>query len=196
MTGTILLYNLPTEIMKCFTYKFLVFPCLLASSFLFAQHQNASAPPRPFKVDFMMAGFTQPLLNNVQEGYVYAIEPKYVTRSGRWELGARFERANINHKEVRYLKSTGITADWFVNERKLRPFFGMGLSSFVTSNIGSGNTKHWYTPAGVTWRTGIEYWHFRTSVEANILNKSSLLFIDYIAVKFGGTISFGKRKKP
>ena len=158
-----------------------------------AQKQQEEKYYRPFKLNFMVFGCSGPLLNTIQHGYVFAFEPKYVI-SNRWEAGGRFELAYIGpYKEIRYVKSIVVMADYFLNTNQMRPFFGMGLGSFTTSPVPNGTALQWYTLSGINWRVGLEYWHLRASVEANILSKDTG-DLDYLSFKFGGHVSFGKKK--
>lgn len=150
---------------------------------------------RRFRLDISV-GNTHPLLNSIQKGHVFSIEPKYLINN-RWQIGCRWEHAHIGpYQGFSYLSSIAVTADWFVSTNQLRPFFGVGLGSYKTSDIKEGpSTWHWYTPAGVLYRTGVEWWHLKASIEANILNKQSGFVFDYLGLKAGGHIEFGKKKR-
>lgn len=176
--------NIAIVLFYCFTI--LLMPA-------FAQENRESY--RRFKV-YVDAGITHPLLDNISKGNCVSIEPKYVIKN-RWQIGCRWEHAHIGpYNEFNYLTSFSVAADWFANTNQLRPFFGVGLGSFKTSLVQEGMSAwHWYTPAGITWRTGLEFRHIRTSIEANILNKSSGFVFDYLGLKLGGYISFGRKSK-
>lgn len=162
--------------------------------FLKAQEQKDERYYRKFKFDFM-TGFTRPLLNDINSRYIFAFEPKYVINK-RWQAGARFELSYIGpYNDYEYLKSIGVSVDWFLNERRVRPFFGVAVSNFATSWLQQGTVEHSFTQPGVSWRTGLEFWHLRTSIEANIIDKNSGIVFDYLGFKFGANISFGKKKK-
>src|SRR5689334_5962486 len=85
--------------------KLFMIPVIFLSLLSLAQKQQEGQYYRRFKLDFMVFGFTRPLLDNIQNKYVFAFEPKYVI-SSRWEAGSRFELAYIGpYKEIRYIKS-------------------------------------------------------------------------------------------
>lgn len=139
-------------------------------------------------------GVTQPLLNSIHKGNTFSIEPKYVINN-RWQVGCRWEHAHIGpYQGFDYLTSMVVTADWFASANPLKPFFGIGLGSYKTSYIKEGrSTSNWYTPVGAVYRAGIQYWHLKASVEANILNKQSGFVFDYLGLKTVGYIEFGRK---
>ena len=89
---------------------------------------------KPFKVDIAL-GYALPAGSGSKGGVLFAVEPKYAFNDNV-TAGLRMEGAvtaqgtvvngEMNNGDVKVSSSYLLTADYFINTNRLRPFVGIG----------------------------------------------------------------------
>ncbi|MFL5741101.1 MAG: hypothetical protein ACJ75B_12840, partial [Flavisolibacter sp.] len=93
-----------------------------------------------------------------------------------------------------------LTADYYINTNKFRPFVGVGAGMFSTAaakvDVNSQTGTEEVTAGnsfGATPRVGFEYGHFRAAVEYNYAGKVGSISNNYLGIKIGFFVGGGRR---
>lgn len=179
-------------------YKFIL--ALLFPAFALAQKKNYTWQYEQVKLDVEVGiAFGN---EETHGGLIAAIEPKY-SISDHLVAGVRLEHAytgpfdecHVCFIDLSYIRSVAITGDYLFTKNELRPLVGLGVGYFKTSRYYFGTEENYYKRFGVTPRIGMEFDHFRTSIEMNFIGRNKEFLMNYVSLKFGGYISFGKKNK-
>ncbi len=159
---------------------------------------------KPFKVDIAL-GYALPAGSGSKGGVLFAVEPKYAFNDNV-TAGLRMEGAvtaqgtvvngEMNNGDVKVSSSYLLTADYFINTNRLRPFVGIGAGIFTNASANfdaqsAGDVKSG-SKFGFAPRAGIEYGHFRAAVEYNVAGKTATVNHNYLGLKLGFFIGGGR----
>lgn len=123
-------------------------------------------------------------------------------RLGMLQMGRGFfdESLQLRHGDMEISTSILGTADYYVNEGRMRAFVGVGTGIFkltsATHTMQGGNTLQVPAEARFGWmlRTGGETGHVRLTGEFNGIGKSAGIFNHYAGISLGIIIGGGKLK--
>lgn len=147
---------------------------------------------KPFKLD-LAVGAALPFDSKLHSTTIIAIEPKYALND-KVAVGLRFEFANlgpsnsaVSFVDLNFTTSTILTADYYFNTNKVRPFAGVGVGIYDVPAQDVENSDELQSDAqfGFVTRGGIETGRFRTALEVNLTGKNELASFSYIGIKAG-----------
>ena len=159
---------------------------------------------KAFKVDVGL-GYAIPTTGggSVKGGFVFTVEPHY-RLTNELALGLRFEGAALGHAiiadqnssvSISVLNSYCATGEYYLSNKKFRPFVGAGMGIFKSASIssdsysgGSSYAIPGATNFGAFPRVGFEAGHFRMSAEYNIVKDNS-----YLSFKIGAFFGGGRK---
>jgi hypothetical protein len=153
-------------------------------------------------------GVAIPTGSGGKANYITAFEGQYAFND-RIAVGLRSESALMKRGEGDYVQSffnkssytnvLAITGDYYLSAKKIRPFIGLdaGLAILnkAETNTTTGIRLYNEKKLVIAPVAGLETWHFRTSIEYNIIEKSELTENSYLNIKAGFFLGGGKRKK-
>lgn len=174
-----------------------------------AQFDESIRQYRLWRVD-VMAGKAMGLHPGNRLGWMSAAEARYNfddvlsfgLRLGMLQMGRGFfdESLQLRHGNMEISTSILGTADYYVNEGRMRAFVGAGTGIFkltsATHSMQGGNTLQIPAEARFGWmlRTGGETGHVRLTGEFNGIGKSAGIFNHYAGISLGIIIGGGKLK--
>lgn len=159
---------------------------------------------KPFKVDIAL-GYAIPAGSGSKGGVLFAVEPKYAINDNL-TVGLRMEGAataqgtvvngEMNNGDVKVSSSYLLTADYFFNTNRLRPFVGAGAGIYTNASanldVQSADEVKSGSKFGFAPRAGIEYGHFRAAAEYNVAGKTAMVNHNYLGLKIGFFIGGGR----
>jgi outer membrane protein W len=162
---------------------------------------------KTFKVD-LATGYAIPGGSGAKGGVLFAVEPKYAVNDNI-TVGLRMEAAimaratvdatgNLQEADVKASGSYLLTADYYLNTNKFRPFAGVGVGLYSTAgakvdNSGTTGEVSSGNKFGGLPRVGFELGHFRMALEYNVVGKTGTINNNYMGIKLGFFVGGGRK---
>jgi hypothetical protein len=176
---------------KIFVLPFLIF----FTSIAFAQRTTYKL----FKVD-THGGYAIPSSADAYKGGVcLSIEPKFnitdniaIGLKSEGAILASFDSYEDDYSTLSVVSSTLLTAEYYLGQKLVRPFFGGAAGLFRTIIIDSEDELEFIKGGrtfGFSPRAGLQISHFRLVAEYNLVKNAN-----YLSIKLGTTFGGGKMK--
>jgi opacity protein-like surface antigen len=170
---------------------------LLSLITIFTVNAAASAQAenyQKFKVDALI-GYALPS-SGTGGGVTLSIEPKYNLTDNiavGLQYGGSFFASGGSEISLNLSEHYLLTGEYYLGERKARPFLGLGAGLYEVGNLGTATnstgqgtvTGEVGTKFGFAPRVGLQINHFRLALEYNIVANNNFLGIK-IGSTFGG----------
>jgi hypothetical protein len=202
-----------------------MFPKTLATMFLVVLCTFANGQEKNFKVfkAWFGGGYAISGGYGARGGFLMFAEPA-VRLTDQVLLGVRLEIAGVQKgykdevtlfdTEVSYTGSTSLHIQYYLSDKSVRPFLGLGMGRFSVSTYGGSPTKgtvdsfDFYEKVnevkfGLVTRAGVDVGHFSFSLDLNLLGPTTLrnefnsnklqVRNSYVGVRFGGVFGGGHK---